>query len=93
MEWPARSPNCNPIENLWDNVKRKANKKVKYDVIYLFGGIPAHFAEGLGQPGSTSHTNFDQEYAEEVSRGDRSRWWTYQLLNTSFIAMLIKSKT
>ena len=27
---------------------------------YLFGGIPAHFAEGLGQPGSTSHTNFDQ---------------------------------
>ena len=36
---------------------------------------------------------FDQQYAEEVSRGDRSRWWTYQLLNTSFIVMLIKSKT
>ena len=30
MEWPARSSDCNPIENLWDNIKRKANKKV-YD--------------------------------------------------------------
>ena len=32
MEWPARSPDCNPIENLWDNIKRKANKKVKDDI-------------------------------------------------------------
>ena len=31
MEWPARSPDCNPIENLWDNIKRNANKKVKDD--------------------------------------------------------------
>ena len=31
MEWPARSPDCNPIVNLWDNIKRKANKKVKDD--------------------------------------------------------------
>ena len=31
MEWPARSPDCNPIENFWDNIKRKANKKVKND--------------------------------------------------------------
>ena len=30
MEWPARS-DCNSIENLWDNIKRKANKKVKGD--------------------------------------------------------------
>ena len=29
MEWPARSPDCNPFKNLWDNIKRKANKKVK----------------------------------------------------------------
>ena len=21
VEWPARSPDCNPIENLWDNIK------------------------------------------------------------------------
>ena len=34
------------------------------------------FCRGPGQPGSISHTNFDQQYAEEVSRGDRSRWWT-----------------
>ena len=31
MEWPARSPDCNPIENLWDIIKRKASKKVKDD--------------------------------------------------------------
>ena len=31
MKWPVRSPNSNPIENLWDNIKRKANKKVKDD--------------------------------------------------------------
>ena len=30
-EWSARSPGCNPIENLWDNIKRKANMKVKDD--------------------------------------------------------------
>ena len=34
MEWPARSPGCNPIENLWDNIKRKANKKVNYDTSF-----------------------------------------------------------
>ena len=31
MEWPARSPDCNPIENLWGIIKRKASKKVKDD--------------------------------------------------------------
>ena len=31
MEWTAIFPDCNPIENLWDNIKRKANKKVKDD--------------------------------------------------------------
>ena len=93
MEWPAKSPGCNLIENLWDNIKRRKANKIEGEGRYLFGGIPAQFAEGLGQPGSTSHTNFDQQYADEVSRGDRSRWWTYHLLNTSFIVRLIKSKT
>ncbi len=23
LDWPANSPNLNPIENLWDTVKRK----------------------------------------------------------------------
>ena len=32
---------------------------------------PAHFAEGLGQPGSTSHTNVDQQYAD---------WWSKQIV-------------
>ena len=94
MEWPAKYPDCNPMKKLWENIKRKANKKVKDDTsLAMFGGVLAHFAEGHGQPGSTSHTNFDQQYAEEVSRGDQSRLWTYQLLNTSSTVKLIKSKT
>ena len=31
MEWPARSPDCNPVENLWDIIKWKASKKLKDD--------------------------------------------------------------
>ena len=31
MERPARSPDCNPVENLWDIIKQKASKKVKDD--------------------------------------------------------------
>ena len=72
MEWPARSTDCNPIENLWDNIKRKANKKVKDDTsLEEFQRILQRAC--MGQPGSTSHTNFDQQYTEEVSRDDRSR--------------------
>ena len=29
MEWPARSPDCNPIENLWHDIKNEADRKVK----------------------------------------------------------------
>ena len=46
MEWPARSPDCTPIKNLWDNIKRKANKKV--NVRYLFGRISSAFCRGPG---------------------------------------------
>ena len=28
MEWPANSPDLNPIENLWHLVKRNADKKL-----------------------------------------------------------------
>jgi hypothetical protein len=27
MEWPANSPDLNPIENLWSSCKRKLNEK------------------------------------------------------------------
>ena len=47
MEWPARSPDCNPIENLWVNIKRKANKKVKGRYLLCsYGGIPSAFCRG-----------------------------------------------
>ena len=45
MERPAKSLDCNPIKNLWDNIKRKATKVVKDDTSLLVsGGVPSHFA-------------------------------------------------
>ena len=45
----VRSPDCNPIKNLMGKLKQKANKKVKDDnSVAVFGGVPAHFVEGLG---------------------------------------------
>ena len=41
---------------------------------------PAHFAESLGQPGSTSHTNFDQQYGD---------WWSKQIVGLSIIEHFI----
>ena len=41
---------------------------------------PAHFAESLCQPGSTLHTNFDQQYAD---------WWSKQRVDLSIIEHFI----
>ena len=31
LDWPAKSPDLNPLEHLWDTLKRKANKAIKPD--------------------------------------------------------------
>ena len=28
LDWPAKSPDLNPIENLWDQVKREADRHI-----------------------------------------------------------------
>ena len=35
MEWPANSPDLNPIENLWHFVKRNAEKRMPKNCVYL----------------------------------------------------------
>lgn len=31
LDWPAKSPDLNPLEHLWDSMKRKVNKSIKPD--------------------------------------------------------------
>ena len=35
LEWPSRSPDLKPLENLWDQHKRRVNKKIKADTILV----------------------------------------------------------
>ena len=35
MEWPANSPDLNPIENLWHLVKRNAEKRMPKNCVDL----------------------------------------------------------
>ena len=80
----ARSPDCNPIEILWDNIKQKTNKKVKDNTSL------EEFQRILQKGPGPTWINFA---CKLWLTGDRSRCWIYQLLNTSFIVMLIKIKT
>jgi len=37
MDWPANSPDLNPIENLWNIVKRNVEKRMPQNQKYLTG--------------------------------------------------------
>ncbi len=58
MDWQARSPDMNPIENLWDQVKCKADKLIKADTtVAQPGGIIQPVWTSIPQPNITTSVN------------------------------------
>lgn len=49
-EWPAQSPDLNPIENLWADVKKKNNKERWADVRNSQNNIPKNCAQTWSTP-------------------------------------------
>jgi DDE superfamily endonuclease len=54
LEWPSQSPDLNPIEHLWDYIKRelrkrdiKSIKKLKEVIMEIWTSIPADFCKRL----------------------------------------------
>ncbi|CAM9306982.1 unnamed protein product [Choristocarpus tenellus] len=43
MEWPAQSPDLNPIENLWHHLDSQAQKRLtkpqNLDGLFVFGAL------------------------------------------------------
>ena len=83
MEWPARSPDCNPIENIWDNIKRKANKKVKDDTsLEEFQRILQRAWDNLDQRRIQTLINSMLKRCREVIKADGGpiNYWTLHSL-------------
>ena len=66
MERPARVSGCNPIHNLWDDIKNEADKKLKE---HLSAGFVTHISTGLGQLGSTA-VNMSKRCLEVTKKDD-----------------------
>ena len=73
MEWPACSPDLNPIENLWDELDRKvrSNNPPPRDAQYLFQMLQAEW-QVLPQRIFTNLVN---------SMVPEQPWWLHALLN------------
>ena len=61
LDWPAKSPDLNPLENLWDTPKRRANKSIKSDTTL----------EGLRRIFIRKWRQFDQEEIRGLVRSMR----------------------
>lgn len=67
LDWPARSADLNPIENLWDQVKRKADKHIKEDTtLAQLGGIIQRAWNSIPQQNITTLVNSMRKRCNEV---------------------------
>ena len=62
MDWPARSPDLNPIEHIWDIMSRSIHHHCTTDC----PGVGGCFSPGLGGDPSGDHLPPHQEHAQAL---------------------------
>ena len=72
MEWPANSPDLNPIEHLWDELGRAVRRRVTDQTILALRS-PQAPGGGVGCYPTTASEDIGEQY-EEVS-GCYQRLW------------------
>ena len=67
LDWPARSPDLYAIENLWDQVKREADKRIKENTtLAQLGGIIQRAWNSIPQQNITTLVNSMRKRCNEV---------------------------
>ena len=66
MDWPAWSPDLNPIEQVWDYLYRQISRRDRPPLTVQ--GSHTGYQTGVGGPASTDDPESHIEHAKEMSR-------------------------